>query len=252
MRRRLIAGNWKMNTTIREARDLAVEIRTGLDSAEDIDVVLCPPFTALAAVAEQLGGSRIEVGAQNLYYEASGAYTGEVSPEMVAELCTYVIVGHSERRQLFAETEEAAGKKVAAALDAGLTPILCVGERLDDREAGQAEAVVERQLRMGLAGVGVPGGLAVAYEPVWAIGTGRAATPSDAQAMMGHLRDLLAARFGAPYAAEARLLYGGSVTDENVADFVRKDDIDGALVGGASLKVDVFVPLVLNALKAPA
>ena len=252
MRELLIVGNWKMNITISEARDLASAMKPDLEQAEGVEVVLCPPFTALAAVSELLRGSETGLGAQNMYHEAQGAFTGEVSPAMVAELCRYVILGHSERRKHFGETDESVGRKVAAAMEVGLAPILCVGELLEEREADNAEAVVERQLSLGLAEVSSLGGLAVAYEPVWAIGTGRAATPSDAQAMMGHVRHLLAAHFGEESAVDARLLYGGSVTDETVADLVSQTDVDGALVGGASLKADVFVRLVHHAATASA
>ncbi len=244
-----IVGNWKMNSTADQARSLASAIKNGLAGISSVEVAVCPPFTSLMAVRSLLEGSGIGVGAQNMHHEASGAFTGEVSVEMVAELCDYVIIGHSERREHFGETDEGVRIKVAAALGAGLKAIVCVGERLEDREAGDAAVVVERQLSEGLAGVTSPVGLLVAYEPVWAIGTGRAATAADAQAMMAHIRSQLAGRFG-PGAGSIPLLYGGSVTDENVVDLVREPDVDGALVGGASLKPDVFVRLVHNAAAA--
>ena len=249
MARPLIVGNWKMNTTIGEARELVARMKPGLAEIAGADKVLCPPFTALGTIAEMLDGTGIGLGAQDMYSEASGAFTGEVSPAMVAELCQYVILGHSERRQIFAETDDAVGRKAAAAQQAGLKPIVCVGESLAEREAGAAEAVIERQLLAGLVDPATVKGLAVAYEPVWAIGTGRAASPGDAQAMMGHIRHLLVARYGA-VASDTPLLYGGSVTDDNVADFVTQEDIGGALVGGVSLKPETFVALVRNATNA--
>ncbi len=241
-----IVGNWKMNATVEQARGMASAIRSGLEGIPDVEVTVCPPFTSLHAVRGVLEGSGIGVGAQDLHHEASGAFTGAVSVDMVAELCDYVIIGHSERRAHFGETNESVGLKVAAALGAGLKSIVCVGERLEEREAGDAEAVVERQLTEGLAGVPSPDGLLIAYEPVWAIGTGRAATAADAQAMMAHVRSLLSRQFGAA-AGSVPLLYGGSVTDENVAELVHEPDVDGALVGGASLKPGVFVRLAHNA-----
>ena len=244
-----IVGNWKMNATVNQARSMASAIRIGLEGVSNVEVAVCPPFTSLHAVRAILAGSGIGIGAQDLHHEPSGAFTGEVSVEMVAELCGYAILGHSERRTLFGETNESVRIKVAAALGAGLKAILCVGERLEERESGDAGAVVERQLTEGLAGVPSPESLLVAYEPVWAIGTGRAATTSDVQAMMAHVRTLLAGQFG-PDADRIPLLYGGSVTDENVAELVRQPDVDGALVGGASLKPDVFVSLVQNVVAA--
>ena len=241
-----IVGNWKMNSTIDQSRSLASAIKDGLEGLSHVEVAVCPPFTSLQAVRSTLEGSGIAVGAQDMHHEASGAFTGEVSVEMVAELCDYVIIGHSERREHFGETDESVRLKVSAAIDAGLKAIVCVGERLEAREAGDAESVVERQLMEGLAGVQSAAGLLIAYEPVWAIGTGRAATASDAQTMMAHIRSRLAGQFG-ERAGSVPLLYGGSVTDENVAELVREPDIDGALVGGASLKPDVFVRLVFNA-----
>ena len=249
MGRALIVGNWKMNATIGEARDLVGRMRPGLAEIDGVEIVLCPPFTALAAVHEMLSDTGIGLGAQDMHYENGGEFTGEVSPGMLAELCEYVILGHSERRQMLGETDDMVGKKVAAAKEAGLRPIMCVGESLEEREAGAAESVIERQVRAGLASLDAVGDLALAYEPVWAIGTGRAASPDDAQAMMARMRRLLADRFGAA-ASATPLLYGGSVTDENVAGFVRRQDIDGALVGGASLEPDVFVELVRKASRA--
>ena len=246
----IIAGNWKMNTTLVEATELAGRMKPGLEAIDGVEVVVCPPFVALASVGEVLRGSSIRVGAQDMYHEASGAFTGEVSPAMLASLCRDVILGHSERRQLFGETDSAVARKVAAARGAGLRPIMCVGERLGEREDGTAEIVVEQQLRVGLGRLPSQGDLVVAYEPVWAIGTGRAATPEDAEAMMAHIRATLAARYGDEAASAVPLLYGGSVTEENVADFVRQPDVDGALVGGASLKAESFIQLVHNTAQA--
>ena len=248
----IIAANWKMNATLAEARALVTRMRPGLEAIGGAEKVLCPPFTALAAVQELLGGSSIGLGAQDMYFEDSGAYTGEVSPAMLAELCRFVIVGHSERRHVLGETDHDVARKVEAAARHGLRPILCVGERLEEREGGTANTVVERQLEQGLARVSSAEGLLVAYEPVWAIGTGRAATPDDAQAMMAHVRLRVAERYGREAASQVPLLYGGSVTADNVAGFIREKDVGGALVGGASLKPDGFVDLVRNAAEAAA
>ena len=244
MRVPLIAGNWKMNGTLAEAKELVDALRPGLDVADGVEVVLCPPFTALETVYGLIRDSGIGLGAQDMHHEPSGAFTGEVSPLMLAELCSHVILGHSERRQLFGETDASVAKKVRAAFGVGLRPILCVGESLDDREGGNAEIVVERQVRSCLDGLPFHNELVVAYEPVWAIGTGMAATSGDAQAMMAHIRQTLAALYGAPEASGVGLLYGGSVTAANVAEYVGEPDVNGALVGGASLKADSFVALV--------
>ena len=243
----IIAGNWKMNTTLQEAKELVTQMRLGLEAVEGVHKVVCPPFVSLAAIAETLRGSTISLGAQDVYPEEQGAYTGEVSPIMLADICHFVIVGHSERRQLFDETDEFINRKVKAAFKAGLTPILCVGERLEEREQGRAEGVVEGQLGDCLSGVDSPGDLVVAYEPVWAIGAGRAATPDMAQGMMAHVRSVLAARYGGHAASDVPLLYGGSVNPANISQFVREKDIDGALVGGASLDAGSFVEIVQKA-----
>ena len=250
MTRTIIAGNWKMNMTAAESRGLVAAMLPGLEEVEDVQTVVCPPFVALEAVGGLLRGTDVALGAQNLHHEDEGAFTGEVSGPMLRELCDFVIVGHSERRMIFGETDEVVGKKVLAARRAGLRPIVCVGERLEEREAGSAEVVVERQLSRALALAESSDGLVVAYEPVWAIGTGRAATPDDAQSMMAHVRRVLASIFGDASAEGVPLLYGGSVTADNVAGFVREDDVNGALVGGASLSADGFVQLVRNAAAA--
>ena len=241
-----------MNATTDEARALVSRMRPGLEAVRGAETVICPPFTALAVVQVLLSGSKIGLGAQDIYFEDSGAYTGEVSPDMVAELCRFVIVGHSERRHVLGETDHDVARKVEAAAGHGLRPILCVGERLEERESGTAHAVVERQLDQGLARISSVEGLLVAYEPVWAIGTGRAATPDDAQSMMAHVRRRVAERYGEDAASQVPLLYGGSVTADNVADFIREKDVGGALVGGASLKPDGFVDLVRHAAEAAA
>ena len=240
----LVAANWKMNTSLAEARELALAVRQGLDGLSGVEVVLCPPFPYLALIRDCLAGSPLRLGAQNMHHEAMGAFTGEVSPAMVAELCDFVILGHSEQRQHFAETDQAVGLKVAAAVAAGLRPILCVGETLEERQRGEAEAVVTRQLRAALEG-STPRGLAVAYEPVWAIGTGVAATPETAQEVMGGaILGTLAALLGEHEARNMPLLYGGSVTPANVEGFVAQPAVHGALVGGASLRAQEFCDIV--------
>ena len=239
-----------MNTTVDEARELATDMKPRLDFVEGARKVICPPFVSLAAVGEALHGSSVALGAQNMHPEEKGAYTGEVSPAMLAGLCRFVILGHSERRQHFGETDEFVNRKVKAALGVGLTPILCVGEQLRDREEDRAEEVVEAQLRGCLDGVEPVRDVAVAYEPVWAIGTGLAATPDIAQSMMAHVRGVLASLYGADSEADVPLLYGGSVTPANVSDFMREQDVNGALVGGASLSADSFVEIVQKAAQA--
>lgn len=246
MRKPLIAGNWKMNKTIEQARALVADLVPGLLAIPGVDKVLCPPFTDLLAVSAMLTGTEIGLGAQNMYWEASGAFTGEISPAMVAELCSYVIIGHSERRTYFGETDETVNRKVKAAFANNLIPIMCVGETLAENESGKTIEVVTRQVHGGLAGVTneQANQLVVAYEPVWAIGTGRAATADGAnQVIADTIRAPLAKLFSQDTAQAVRVLYGGSVTGANAGEFFAKPDIDGALVGGASLKPD-FVKIV--------
>ncbi len=245
----IIAGNWKMFTTIEEAGTLLSGMRDALEAVGGVEKVICPPFISLDAIGAMLQGSSVALGAQNMHPEAQGAFTGEVSPAMLAGLCQYVILGHSERRQLFGETDEFVNLKVKAAIAAGLRPILCVGEHLRQREDGNAESVVEAQLRQGLSGIDSPGGLVVAYEPVWAIGTGRAATPDVAQSMMAHVRSVLSSLFPSR-AEDISLLYGGSVNPANAADYMRQPDVNGALVGGASLNAESFTQIVQTAAQA--
>jgi triosephosphate isomerase len=230
-----------MNTTLEEAASLAVDIAAGASSAGEAQLILCPPFISLAAVRRSVSGSSVRVGAQNMHHEAAGAYTGEVSATMLRSLCHYVILGHSERRQLFGETDETVNRKVHAALAAGLRPIICVGETLEQREDGQAADVVEGQVLAGVADVHDISDVVVAYEPVWAIGTGRAATPEIAEEIMGGaIRDALRDLFGDD-ADSVPLLYGGSVNPSNAASFAAMPNINGALVGGASLQADQFL-----------
>lgn len=241
----MLVGNWKMHTTLSEAVALARAIRSQLDDPAHVLTVLCPPFVSLSAVAQVLQGSTIALGAQNMHYESKGAFTGEVSPAMLKGLCQFVILGHSERRRLFGESDETVNRKVKAALQWNLRPILCVGETLQERQAGQAVEVVRRQVERGLDGVADCHGIVIAYEPVWAIGTGIPATPEVAQEMMveGVLR-ALASLFGEHDALEVPLLYGGSVSPDNLEGFVCQPAIHGALVGGASLQADAFCRMV--------
>jgi triosephosphate isomerase len=243
MRIPMIAGNWKMNTTIDEAIELVKEMLPELDRIGNVDKVICPPFVSLAAVKEQLKGSTIQLGAQNLYFEEKGAYTGEISPLMLAELCEFVIVGHSERRQHFNETIEVVDKKVQAALKVGLKPILCIGETLSENEAGKTEEILTRQLSLSARKYYL-GGLILAYEPIWAIGTGRAASGEQANQTIGFIREHISNQYGKEIAQAVPILYGGSVTADNIAEFVKQPEIDGALVGGASLKANEFLGIV--------
>jgi triosephosphate isomerase len=241
----MVAGNWKMNKTAEQAKALVTELLPGLKAAVKVERVLCPTFTCLSSVYELVKDTNIGLGAQNLHWEASGAYTGEISASMVKEFCDFVIIGHSERRQYFGETDETVNKKVKAAQAAQLLPIVCVGETLAENEAGKTKEVVTRQLRGGLAGIEIadPAKVVIAYEPVWAIGTGRAATSQDAQNVCKLIRDELASLFGKANADAMRILYGGSVTGANAAELFAMPDIDGGLVGGASLKPD-FIAIV--------
>jgi triosephosphate isomerase (TIM) len=251
MRKPFVAGNWKMNMSVADSRHLVSEMVPGLQSVEAVERVICPPFTAVLAVSALLEGTDIGLGAQNMFWENAGAYTGEISPLMVAEVCRYVILGHSERRIYFGETDSTVNKKIHAALAHALTPIVCVGETLEEYEAGRTEEIVFRQIKMGLAGLDLRQGndksspLIIAYEPVWAIGTGRAATPDVANDIIANvIREALSDGFGDDLAQATRVLYGGSVTSKNAAEFFDKVEIDGALVGGASLKATEFVKLV--------
>ena len=247
MRVPMIAGNWKMNTTLGEAIALVNKMRQELDRIDNVDKVICPPFISLAAVGELIKGSSVELGAQNIYFEEKGAYTGEVSPLMLADLCEFVIIGHSERRQYFNETGEIVNKKIRAALKVGLKPILCVGEKLEENEAGRAEEIVSGQVKASLAGINYPDGLIIAYEPIWAIGTGRAATGKQANETIGLIRHNIAELYGERDAGDVRILYGGSVAPANAAEFISQPEIDGALVGGASLKAGQFLSIAKQA-----
>lgn len=244
MRVPMIVGNWKMNTTVHEAAELVKEMRVRLDKIDHIDKVICPPFISLAKVKELIKGSSIGLGAQNLYFEEKGAYTGEISPLMLADLCEYVIIGHSERRRYFDETDDIVNKKVRAALKVELKPILCIGETLEEYESGKTEEVVARQLTASSERIYYLSGLTIAYEPVWAIGTGKAATGDQANKTVGFIRQAISHQHGKGVAHDVRILYGGSVTADNIAEFVEQAEIDGALVGGASLNAAEFLSIV--------
>jgi len=247
MRKIFVAGNWKMNKTIAEAKDLVKGLLREVDKYENVDAAVCPSYLAVPAVAELCQGTSLKVGAQNVYWEESGAYTGEVAPEMVAEVCDYVIVGHSERRKFFGETDETVNRRLKATLAAGLKVIVCVGETLEENEAGKTEEVVSRQIKQGLADIteAQAAEITIAYEPVWAIGTGKAATPEDANHVHKDvIRPLLKALFGEERAEAMRIQYGGSIKPNNAADLFSMSDIDGGLVGGASLKADSFLKIL--------
>jgi triosephosphate isomerase len=251
MRKPIIAGNWKMHKTVAEAKTLAQQVVESVADIEGVDVVLCPPYTALSPLSEVLLGSEVGLGAQNMYFEEQGAFTGEVSPLMVQELCQYVILGHSERRQYFGETDEGVNKKIKVALSHGLTPIVCVGENLDQNEAGETVAFVGGQIKAAFAGLSAEDAVKVivAYEPIWAIGTGKNADPATANGIIADsIRGVLASVYSDDVAQQIRVQYGGSVKPANVVAYMAEPDIDGALVGGASLTIENFLPLVKGAL----
>lgn len=253
IRKKLIAGNWKMNKTSSDALQLTKEIAAEVGKLTDVDIVVCPPFTALESVAKALDGSTIKLGAQNMHHEASGAFTGEVSAGMLRGLfATHVILGHSERRTYFAENDAFINKKVITALKNQLRPILCVGETLAEREAGTTLKVVQTQLEAGLEGVGkdLATSVVIAYEPVWAIGTGKVATTAQAQEVHAFIRSLLVKLFGETAAQRVRILYGGSMKPANAPELLAQKDIDGGLIGGASLETRSFVDLVKAAAAA--
>ena len=246
-----IAGNWKMHKTIPEALDLVEALREESAVQEEAKLVVIPPFTALSEISKAIEGSRVGLGAQNMYWEELGAFTGEESPVMVAELCQYVILGHSERRAFFGEMDTTVNLKVNAALDNNIIPIVCVGETLEENEAGRTKEVVSRQIKEGLVGLNLPvvngsegNALIVAYEPVWAIGTGKTATPDQAQEVHAFIRKELEDMYSSEIAENIRIQYGGSVKPDNISDLIVQPDIDGALVGGASLQAESFAQIV--------
>jgi triosephosphate isomerase len=247
MRTPFMAGNWKMNMTASQAAEFAAAFKSEVADVSDVEIGLCPAAPALKPLCDALQGSNVGVGAQNVYWEDSGAYTGEIAADMILDAgCKYVIIGHSERRQFFGETDETVNKKLKKALDKGLIPIVCVGEMLADRKGGKAEEVVGTQIRGSLADIDAADApkIVVAYEPVWAIGTGETATPETAQEMHAYIRGLLAEVFSDDAAAAIRIQYGGSVKPDNVKEIMSKPDVDGALVGGASLKVGPFTAII--------
>ena len=247
MRKPFVAGNWKMNKTVDKATLLVADMLPGLEAVKTVDRVVCPPFTSLMVVSGMLAGTEIGLGAQNMHWEDSGAFTGDVSPDMVKEFCEYVIIGHSERRAYFNETDETVNKKVLAAFGVGLTPIVCVGETLEQYEAGRTEAVVAAQVNADFVGLDSNDAkkLVVAYEPIWAIGTGKTATSEQANDIIKNVvRKNLAVQFGEETAQMIRILYGGSVKPNNARELFDMSDIDGGLIGGASLKAEDFVKIV--------
>ena len=242
----VVAGNWKMNTSIPEAIALAGKVLDGATAVSEVELVLCPPFVSLAAVRDLLEGSAVKVGAQNMHFEDSGAFTGEVSPSMLEGICDYVILGHSERRQMCAESDSSVNRKVKAAQAAGLRPIMCVGETLEEREEGKASDIISSQVRAGLSGVSDTSNLIVAYEPIWAICTGQAATPDIAAEIMGGVILATLKELYSDKALDVPLLYGGSMNGSNAGEFAAQDCIHGGLVGGAALQADSFLEVAAS------
>lgn len=243
----IIAGNWKMHKLRREAEEFAKELKNRVSRRQGIEIVICPPYTALETVAQAVQGSNLQVGAQNVFWEEKGAYTGEVSPQMLLDLnCNYVICGHSERRQYFGETDATVNRRLKAALAAGLKPIFCVGETLEEREKGVTFSVCQRQVEKGLLDLTAEqvAKLVIAYEPVWAIGTGRNATSQDAEEVIGFIRNLIRERFGNETGEKVRIQYGGSVKPDNIKQLMAEPNIDGVLVGGASLDLEDFTSII--------
>ena len=254
MRKTIIAGNWKMFKKLSEANELVVGLKQELDNITpaQIDIVICPAYTVLSEAAKLIRDSNLKLGGQDVHWEDQGAFTGEVSPLMLKDIgCSYVIIGHSERRQYFHETNESVNKKAKAVLRHGLTPIICVGETLKQREEDKTFTVIDDHINNGLKDIS-PSEISkavIAYEPVWAIGTGKTATPQIAQEVQGYIRDLLVRLYGKDIAGDIRIQYGGSVKPDNISDLMKQPDIDGALVGGASLKIDSFSQIVKKALE---
>jgi triosephosphate isomerase len=249
MRIPIVAGNWKMNTSVPEAISKVEDMKDSLERIEEVEKVICPPFVSLLTLSNLLSSSSVKLGAQNVYFEEKGAFTGEISLLMLKGLCTYVILGHSERRRYFGEDDELINLKLRAAVKAGLRPILCVGESLEEREKGRMEEVIGRQLKMALREVSLQPGLVIAYEPIWAIGTGVAAHPEEADDTCGFIRRILHELYG-DKGRNLRIQYGGSVNQDNISSFAQKENIDGALVGGASLEVEEFPRIVQKVAEA--
>jgi triosephosphate isomerase len=250
MRIPMIAANWKMHKSLKEAEKFASEFPLDPELLRKVEVVICPPFTALQIVSESIKGTVIKLGAQNMHPAEEGAFTGEVSPLMLNDLgCTYVILGHSERRHVFKESNQFVNDKVKAALNHGIRPIICVGETLEERERGETRQICRKQLLDALSAIEIdePSLISIAYEPVWAIGTGRNADPRDAEEVISYLRQLLGDKYGASLAGGIRILYGGSVKPGNIAQFMQQENLDGALVGGASLEIDSFYKIIQGA-----
>jgi len=246
-RKPLLAGNWKMNKTVAEAVELVSGLKKNLDGVKDREILVCPTFTCLSKVSEVIKGSNISLGGQNMHWESKGAFTGEISGKMLVDVgCKYVIIGHSERRQLFGETDETVNKKIKAAFSNGLIPVACVGETLDEREKNITFKVIDRQVKAGLAGLTPEQAntIVIAYEPVWAIGTGKTATPAQAQEVHAYIRKIYGELCGKTAGENVRILYGGSVKPDNTKELMSQPDIDGALVGGASLELDSFTKIV--------
>lgn len=246
-RKPMLAGNWKMYKTTAEAEELVKGLKNNLTAVSDREIVVCPPFSALSVVSQLIKGSNIALGAQNMHWEQKGAFTGEISPLMLADTgCRYVIIGHSERRQYFGETDETVNKKIKSAFANGLIPIVCVGETLAEREKNVTFEVVQRQVKKGISGLSPEQSktIVIAYEPVWAIGTGKTATPEQAEEVHLYIRELYGELYGNDAAQQIRILYGGSMKPDNVSDLMNQSDIDGGLIGGASLEVDSFTKIV--------
>lgn len=250
MRKKIIAGNWKMNMNLHQSQKLVSEIINGLGKNEKAEVIVCPPFTSLSEVSNLLKGTQIKLGAQNMYYEESGAYTGEISADMLKSVgCEYVILGHSERRVIFNEPDELINKKILATLSNGLKPIFCVGELLEQRKSGNTMQIVSRQVEKGLEGITPEQmkNIIIAYEPVWAIGTGKTATPEQAQEVHSYIRELVVKKYSLSAGENLIILYGGSVKPDNSGELLSQNDIDGALVGGACLKANSFLDIIASA-----
>jgi triosephosphate isomerase len=255
MRKPFVAGNWKMNTNNRSSSALAESIVCGLQQVgtDKLDVAICPPFVYLQQVAKAISASNVALGAQNVYYQDNGAFTGEISCQMLKDIgCTYVIIGHSERRHVIGETDELINKKLIAAINSGLLPIFCVGELLEEREAGKTEKVITTQIKNGLAGLGRErvSAITIAYEPVWAIGTGKTATTKQAEDVHRMIRELITEMYGEELANNVRIQYGGSVKPSNASELMAEEDVDGLLVGGASLKENDFIAIIKTSWQA--